>query len=268
MAKLNERDEARRASRELDGDSRGDYSEALERGLLVLTAFERAEERMTQSQLARKLDLPRATVRRALLTLVHLGYVVTEERAYRLAPKVLTLASAYLSTNPVSHVLQPLCDEVSAGFGASCTVAVLDGATAMMIVRAVPRQPLAIGQGVGFTVPATRSALGQVLLAGLGEDELRAHLADHCAEHCSGDPDGAAIREVLAEVGKQGFAYVANAVEAGFHSIAVPLLRWDGTPVAALNVGSSVEHLTRADMLEKVLPALLDRARAVRPQLV
>ncbi|MEJ3653562.1 helix-turn-helix domain-containing protein [Actinomycetes bacterium KLBMP 9759] len=260
MAKLNARDEARRAGRELDGDSRGDYSEALERGLLVLTAFGRAEERMTQSQLARKLDLPRATVRRALLTLVHLGYVVTEDRAYRLAPKVLSLASAYLSTNPVSHVLQPVCDEVSAGFAASCTVAVLDGATAMMIVRAVPRAPLAVGQGVGFTVPATRSALGQVLLAGLDDDGLRRYLAEH-------GPDGDTA-SVVASVRAQGFAYVANAVEAGFHSIAVPLLRWDGTPVAALNVGSSIEHLTRDDMLNRVLPALQERARAVRPQLV
>jgi DNA-binding IclR family transcriptional regulator len=41
-------------------------------------------------------------VRRALLTLTHMGYVVADDKAYRLAPKVLTLATAYLTTNPRS----------------------------------------------------------------------------------------------------------------------------------------------------------------------
>jgi IclR family pca regulon transcriptional regulator len=265
VAKLNARDEARRADREVEGDNRGEYSEALERGLLVLTAFERADEQLTQSQLARKLDLPRATVRRALLTLSHLGYVVAENRAYRLAPKVLTLATAYLTTNPVSRVLQPVCDSFSEEFGASCTVAVLDGPAAMMIVRSLPRQSLAIGQGIGFRVPATRSALGQVLLAGLDEERRRRHLT----EHESGDPDELArIENVLASVRDQGYAYVAHEVEAGFHSIAVPLRRWDDVQVAALNVGSSVEHLRREDMLERVLPALQAGARKIQPQLV
>jgi IclR family transcriptional regulator, pca regulon regulatory protein len=265
VAKLNARDEARRAGRELEGDNRGEYSEALERGLLVLTAFERADEQLTQSQLARKLDLPRATVRRALLTLAHLGYVVAENRAYRLAPKVLTLATAYLTTNPVSRVLQPLCDSLSEEFASSCTVAVLDGPAAMMIVRSLPRQSLAIGQGLGFRVPATRSALGQVLLAGLDEERRRRHLTEHDA----GDPETVArIEDVLSGVRDQGYAYVAHEVEAGFHSVAVPLRRWDDQQVAALNVGSSVEHLSREDMLERVLPALQASARKIQPQLV
>ena len=80
MAKLNARDEERRRSRDVEASDRADYSEALERGLLVLAAFERDDERLTQARLARKLGLPRATVRRALLTLTHLSredYVTT-----------------------------------------------------------------------------------------------------------------------------------------------------------------------------------------------
>jgi IclR family pca regulon transcriptional regulator len=48
------------------------------------------------------------------------------------------------------------------------------------------------------------------------------------------------------EVTVQGYAYVANEVEAGFHSIVVSLRRWDGTPVAALNVGATIERLPGA----------------------
>lgn len=258
MAKLNPRDESRRANREVDANNRADYSEALERGLLVLTAFEKDEERLTQSQLARKLELPRATVRRALLTLTHMGYVVAEDKAYRLAPKVLTLASAYLTTNPASRVLQPVCDTLAEEFQASCTAAVLDGPDAVMVARALPRQALRIGQGIGFRVPATRSALGRVLIGGLAAQERRHYLHDH---------DGA-DEATLAQVREQGYAYVANEVEAGFHSVAVPLRRWDDSPIAALNVGASLERLTEPDMLDRVLPVLLETAKRLQPQLV
>jgi IclR family pca regulon transcriptional regulator len=257
VAKLNPRDASRRENRDVDANNRADYSEALERGLLVLTAFERGEERLTQAQLARKLDLPRATVRRALLTLTHMGYVVAEDRAYRLAPKVLTLAAAYLTTNSVSRILQPACDVLADEFQASSTAAVLDGPAAVMIARALPRQSLAVGQGIGFRVPATRSALGRVLLSGLDADR-----------RSFDDESPADIDAVLSEVEAQGYAYVAHEVEAGFHSIAVPLRRWDDMPIAALNVGAGVEQLSREDMLERVLPELLATAERLQPQLV
>lgn len=248
MAKLNERDADRRANRVLDSNP-ADYSEALERGLAVLNAFERAEERLTQAQLARKLDLPRATVRRALLTLTHLGYLVSDDRAFRLAPKVLTLASSYLTTNPVSSVLQPECDRLAEIFQTSCTAAVLDGPVAVMIARALPRQALPIGQGIGFQVPAARSALGLVLLAGLDESRQAAYDVE---------------RGRVAEVAERGYAYVANDVEAGFHSVAVALRRWDGITIAALNVGATIERLTERDMIEQVLPVLHESAERLQ----
>jgi IclR family pca regulon transcriptional regulator len=253
VAKLNERDANRRANRELDASNRADYSEALDRGLAVLNAFEHDEERLTQAQLARKLELPRATVRRALLTLTHLGYLVADDRAFRLAPKVLTLASAYLTTNPVSSVLQPECDRLAEIFQTSCTAAVLDGPAAVMIARALPRHALPIGQGIGFQVPATRSALGLVLLAGLAESRRAPY-----------DVEGTRV----AEVAEQGYAYVANDVEAGFHSVAVALRRWDGTAIAALNVGATIERLPEREMIDRVLPVLRETAERLQPRLV
>lgn len=253
MPRLRQHDEARRAERVMGTANPADFSEALERGLLVLTAFDDAARRLTQSDVARKIGLPRATVRRSLLTLAHLGFVEAENRTYRLTPKVLTLASAYLAANPVSHVVQPACEALRATFDASCTAAVLDGSDAVMIARALPRQTIAIGLGIGFRVPAAPSALGQVLISGL----------DPAGRASYGiDPD------LVATVAEQGYAYVAHEVETGYHSVAVPLRRWDGTPVAALNVGCRVEHLTPAAMIDEALPALRSTAATLQPQLV
>ncbi len=76
MSKLRPLDAERRAQRP---DS-ANFSEALARGLSVITAFDDQRRRMTLSDVARAVDLPRATVRRALATLVDLGYLEAEGR--------------------------------------------------------------------------------------------------------------------------------------------------------------------------------------------
>ena len=40
-------------------------------------------------------------------TLVQLGYAETDGRLFRLTPRILTLASSYLLSNPLSEILQP-----------------------------------------------------------------------------------------------------------------------------------------------------------------
>ncbi len=111
MTRLRQHDADRRREAALGPD----HSEALARGLLVLGTFDASHRTQTLSQVATRLDLPRATARRALLTLVALGYLELDARQFRLTPRVLRLASAYLTSNPVSTLLQPACDRLGAG---------------------------------------------------------------------------------------------------------------------------------------------------------
>ena len=61
-----------------------DFLEALARGLRVLETFNQDRKALTLSDIARLVDLPRASVRRTLHTLVHLGYAETDDRLFRL----------------------------------------------------------------------------------------------------------------------------------------------------------------------------------------
>ena len=162
MSRLRPQDAEKRAQR-----ANGDFSEALARGLSIINAFDDQRRQMTLSDVARAIDLPRATARRALTTLVGLGYVESEGRLFRLAPRILKLAIAYLSSDPVPSVLQPVCERISRQVHASCSVAVLDGEDAVMIARAVPARPTSVGLGVGYRVPVFCSALGRVLASAL-----------------------------------------------------------------------------------------------------
>src|SRR5262245_60339560 len=97
----------RRSSAEQDmADAAGpEFLEALARGLRVIEAFNASSKQLTLSDLAKSVDLPRASVRRTLFTLVQLGYAEVNERLFRLTPRVMTLAAAYLTSNSVSDIL-------------------------------------------------------------------------------------------------------------------------------------------------------------------
>ena len=90
MSRLRPQDAEKRARR---ADA-ADFSEALGRWLSVISAFDEQRRQMTLSDVARAVDLPRATVRRSLATLVSLGYLEADGRLFRLTPRILKLAIA------------------------------------------------------------------------------------------------------------------------------------------------------------------------------
>lgn len=271
MPKLNDADASKRAERSLsDGVNPSDFSEALARGLGVITAFDSEHKSMTLAELSRVLSLPRATVRRALTTLVHLGYVVAEGRVFRLSPKVMTLASAYLSSNAISAILQPTCERLCAEIGESCSVAVLDEDAVVMIARAIPNRLPTQGVGIGYRVPALHSSLGRVLLSGLDTENLQKFLdaAEIVPPTGESVTDKRELRNLIDRVRLDGFAYVRCEAERGFQSVAVPLYRWDGQIIAALNVGASVDRIDRESMIGPVLDLLKQTAQVLSKELI
>jgi IclR family pca regulon transcriptional regulator len=264
MSRLSAQGTSARRERALaSAPNAADFSEALARGLAVLGAFGAEHRRLTQADLARDLDLSRATVRRAVLTLEHLGYLEADGRSYQLSPQVLGLAAGYLTSNLVSSVLQPACDGISAEVGESCSVAVLAGAEMIMIARAVPRRLIAVGSGIGYRVPSVSSALGRALLAHLPDEERDRQLATLVPAG-----EGAALLQALEQVRADGYCYVANDVEPGFQSVAVPLYRWDGRPVAALNLGCHTDRRSPESMRGEILDLLREHAERLRAQLI
>ena len=247
-----------------------DFSEALARGLQIIGAFDEAHRQMSLSDVARAVDLPRATARRALHTLAHLGYVESDGRLFRLTPKILRLAGAYLTTNPISMILQGVCDRITRATGEPCSAAVLQADEVVMIARAVPAQVLPVGAGIGFRLPAYCSALGRVLLAA-GSDEAvhgyldRVELARFTPRTVT---DPALLARAIAVAREDGYAFVDQEVEHGFRSIAVPLHRFDGAAIGALNIGAHAERAGEAAMLEEYLPLLRREAAELRHQLV
>ena len=76
------------------------------------------------------------------------------------------------------------------------------------------------------------------------------------------------VRQAILAVRRQGFAFADQEAELGFRSIAVPVKRYDGVIVAALNLGARIERASPALMRDIFLPRLLKEADELAEQLV
>src|SRR5258708_15670169 len=123
MARLRAED----AERRLTSGHGPEFLEAFARGLRVIAAFGREKKHMTLSDVARATDLPKPSVRRALYTLTCLGMAASDGRTFRLTPRIMELASAYLGSNIVSTIVQPACQRNGDPTEQSRLSTVLDG---------------------------------------------------------------------------------------------------------------------------------------------
>ncbi len=265
MARLRQAD----ADRRQENDFGPDFSEALARGLTVITAFDADRRQMTLSDVAKTIDLPRATTRRALFTLARLGYVETDGKLFRLSPRILRLAAAYLTSNAVSTILQPACERLCKQFGEACSAAVLDGHDVVMIAHASPPRFIAVGPGVGFRLPAFCTSLGRVLLGAQGDEAVDRFLDGLKPETPTprsliGKPE---LRAAILQTRRTGYSLVDQEAELGFRSISVPVKRFDGAVVCAINIGVRAEQVSIERMEEDFLPVLRREAAELKEQL-
>lgn len=255
---------------ELANSSGPEFLEALARGLRVIQSFDRDRRQLSLSDVAKQVDLPRASVRRTLHTLVQLGFAETDGKLFRLTPRVLTLAGAYLLSNPIASILQPAVERLSAEINASCSTAVLDGDDVVMIVHASPSRILPLSAQVGFRLPAIASSLGRILLADFDDAELDAFLARIRPQKLTDQTivDKKQLRRTILKARADGFSLADQEVEVGFRSISVALKRLDGRTIAALNIGLHTERGTPDFMQQTFLPKLRSLASELQQQLI
>ncbi|MEM8813330.1 MAG: IclR family transcriptional regulator C-terminal domain-containing protein [Pseudomonadota bacterium] len=239
-----------------------DHVESLARGLSVIQAFETADQGLSLAEIARKVDLSRATVRRIVLTLQSLGLVAADRKRFTLTPDVLRLAQAYLTSDGQSRVLQSACEEVTANTGHACSAAVLKDRDVVFVARARAPGILTIDLEPGYRLPAHCTAVGRVILSGLQSDALDRILGDGPlvarTDRTATNPDH--VKAAIVTAGVQGYCLVDGEAEEGFRSLAVPVRRHDERILGALNIGAPAERISLGRMIDDLRPVLIAAA--------
>src|SRR5690606_37485029 len=96
-----------------------DMMGGLAKGLLVIESFTADKPRQSIAEVSAASGLDRATARRCLLTLSHLGYADYDGKYFTLTPRVLRLGTACLATMTLPQLVQPHLDQLSSELGES-----------------------------------------------------------------------------------------------------------------------------------------------------
>ena len=256
-----------------ENDSRPDgteFIESLDRGLRVIQSFATDHRPMTLSDIAKVSNLPRATVRRILKTLQTSGFVAGDDRLFSLTPRILILASTYLASNQISTVMQPLMDEVSTKAKEICSLAVLDGDEVVFVARASPARVFPAGVDIGYRLPAFCTSVGRVLLGRLSNDELSETINATKMKPLTSETitDRSLVIATIITDRNKGYSLVDLEAEEGFRSISVPIHRYDGSIIAAANIGAHVDRISTGEMIDRFLPLLKQMAATAKPLLV
>ncbi|MCX4586044.1 IclR family transcriptional regulator C-terminal domain-containing protein [Streptomyces sp. NBC_01481] len=246
-----------------------EFVESLARGLTVITAFGHGRAELTLAAVAEATGLARATARRALITLKHLGYVEARERAFRLTPSVLALGCPPLSRTTLSEIASPHLVTLVQQVHDSASLAVLDGDAIQYTARVATGRIMSVNIQIGTRFPAYAASMGRVLLAGLPPHERAARLERTerralTPRTVTGLPE---LEAVLQSVAQEGYALVDEELEEGLRSIAVPVRDLDGKSVAAVNVAMHSSRRTVQQCLAEVLPELRATAAAIEADL-
>lgn len=253
-----------------DVTAESNYIAALARGLTVMRSFAGQRSQLTMAEIAKLVGLPRATVRRCLITLSSLGYIETTGKYYRLTPQVLTLSQAYFSSNPLPRVAQTYIEQVSEAVGESCSVSVLSGDEVIYVARSSRKRAASVHRDIGQNLPAYCTSMGRVLLANLDQAQLDTYFKRITLKKFTHETvvDEATLRGILDQVRRREFCLIDGELEHNLRAIAVPLRDATGKVIAAVHISTEASRSSKEKIRNEFLPVLRSAALQMRSMLV
>lgn len=214
---------------------------AATRTLRVLRFLASQPDPVPLDRILRACDLPRSTAYHLLNAMIAEGFVVhlADERRYGLGVAAFEAGSGYSRQAPLQRIARRPLAELVDRVGRSAHLSVLHGRDLLYVVeeRAPGRPPLVTD--VGVRLPAHLTASGRALLAGLPPAQVRALYGspdDFVLRHDAGPRSLTALRALLSEVRRRGYATEQGEVTPGLSSVAAAVVDHNAHPVAGVAV--------------------------------
>jgi DNA-binding IclR family transcriptional regulator len=232
---------------------------ALDRALLLLREIARAPEPLTLSELAERIGVSRSSVFNLLTTLQHHGMVEKHPRhkTYQLGVSIFELGQAYLERVSLVPAFNQEALQIVQRCQETVKLAVLEGRDVVYLGKQEGQYSVRLVARVGSRVPAHMTAVGKVLLSGLGDGELAALYQgyDFPIRTARTIRTLEALRGELQAARAHGFAYDREESSVGLTCVAAPIRDHSQAVVAAISIGVPNERLAgnRIDELRLIV---------------
>jgi IclR family KDG regulon transcriptional repressor len=227
---------------------------SVQHALDILNLFARNHAELGNSDIARMLDMNPGTAAGLIYTLRINNYLDQnpENRKYHLGMKLAERAAVLLDGIDLRKVATPILENLLEWSGESVNLAIRDGQEVVYIERLFGSHPLGIRSELGKRAPLHSTALGKVILAHLGPNDIQSILLDY--KFTSVTPKTIInLEEFLAELEKvksNGYAVDEQENELGGRCLAAPIMDHTGKSNAAISISAPIQRFPIEEISE------------------
>jgi IclR family KDG regulon transcriptional repressor len=240
------------------------------RALDVLLFFNEEHPEWSVAELSQALGLHRSIVYRVLRTFEQRGVVTRSHPGgrYQLGLKLVELANVVLANMDSRQVAHPVMERLVRETGESAFLTVVSEEESVCIHRIESSQRVRVTLTIGGRYPLYAGASDKLLLAYLPPEEIDKVIArglKRLTPDTITSPDR--LREDLAKIRRQGWAFSVGELTPGVAAIAVPLRDSNGDVVAALSIGGLASRFDE-NRLQTLIEITCQAAEEVSHQLM
>jgi len=243
---------------------------AVERALNILEAAAHRREGLTNSEISRKLGIPKSSASYILRTLDRRGYLRRdgETGRYRLGLKILSLGGDVRANLDLAQIALPFMQALQERIHLTVHLAVLDQGEAVYIEKVEAPGFFKVNTWVGRRMYLHSTSVGKCLVAWLPKPEVETLLHQQGLKKRT-PKTITSLGKLVAElelVRAQGHAVDDEENSLGARCVAVPIFGANGAAIAALGVSGTLTQMEEAN-LPRILEALKETARRVARQM-
>jgi DNA-binding IclR family transcriptional regulator len=244
---------------------------AVERALNILENVAHRREGLTNSEISRKLAIPKSSASYILRTLERRGYLRrdAETSRYKLGLKILSLGGDAQSNLDLADVALPFMRALVERVHLTAHLAVLDQGEAVYIEKVEAPGFFKVNTWVGRRMYLHSTSVGKALLAWLPKQEMEAIVRQQGMKKRTPKTINTMSR-LLADldlVREQGYAVDNEENSLGARCLGAPISDAAGNVAAALGVSGTLTQVDEEN-LPRIVDALKESARRISRQLM
>ncbi|GGC09592.1 IclR family transcriptional regulator [Marinobacterium zhoushanense] len=233
--------------------TRREKGSSILRVLEIIEAIANASKPMTPTELAKQLDIPKATGHRLIQTLEKEGFLQTNMRGFVVpGARLHQAALGIIYAGRYKAQRRAILEHLSNAVGETCGIAIPDGTEMLYFDRVQTNWPLQINLPVGSHTPSWCTASGKLYLANLPLAQRRLMLEKLPIQRLSRNTltDPEELLDELAHIEQQGLAVDNEEFIDGMVACAVPVRDALGRLIACLFTHAPVIRCSLEDLLQ------------------
>jgi DNA-binding IclR family transcriptional regulator len=243
---------------------------AVERALNILEAAAHRRDGLTNSEISRKLGIPKSSASYILRTLERRGYLRRDEESgrYRLGLKILSLGGDAQAHLDIADVALPFMRALEEKIQMTVHLAVLDQGEAVYIEKVEAPGFFKVNTWVGRRMFLHSTSVGKCLLAWLPKHEVEALVKQQGLKKRTPKTITTMTRLLadLERVKDQGYAVDDEENSLGARCLGAPVFDVTGNVTAALGASGTLTQVDEASM-PRLAEAVKETARRITRQL-